>query len=169
MANRDRTQTLSPIDSDLFKKVAASFASGVTAITTGTNGHYHGMTASAFTSLSLNPPLILVCLDLNSTTLSVIKEHTQFAVNILSRDQEWISQALATRGQHDLAGIPVKQGYLGLPVIEGALAHFECTLRGEYIEGDHVILVGAVESGGVAPEQSPLVYFRGKYHSARPG
>jgi flavin reductase (DIM6/NTAB) family NADH-FMN oxidoreductase RutF len=107
MANLDHTQTLSPIE--LFRKVAASFASGVTAITTGSNGRYHGMTASAFTSLSLNPPLILVCLDLNSTTLSVIKEHAQFAVNILSREQEWISQALASRGRHDLAGIPSRR------------------------------------------------------------
>jgi flavin reductase (DIM6/NTAB) family NADH-FMN oxidoreductase RutF len=53
-------------------------------------------------------------------------------------------------------------------VIEGGLAHFECTLRKEYIEGDHVIIVGAVESGGVAQEQTPLIYFRGRYHSARP-
>jgi 3-hydroxy-9,10-secoandrosta-1,3,5(10)-triene-9,17-dione monooxygenase reductase component len=63
---------------------------------------------------------------------------------------------------------PVTPGCLGLPVIEGGLAHFECTLRKEYIEGDHVIIVGAVESGGVAQEQTPLIYFRGRYHSARP-
>lgn len=151
------------ISKDLFRQVAGSFATGVTAITTGCPGSYHGMTASAFTSLSLNPPLVLVCVDLNSSTLPVIEETKCFAINILGHDQADISRTLARPGKHDLGGIPIHLGRLGVPLIDGSLAHFECRLTRQYVEGDHVILIGAVEAGRVSEGGEPLLYFRGSY------
>lgn len=123
------------------------------------------MTASSFTSLSLNPPLVLVCVDLNSSTLPVIEETKCFAINILSRDQEDISRALAGPGKHDLGGIPTHSGRLGVPLIDGSLAQFECRLAQQYVEGDHIILIGAVEAGRVSEDGEPLLYFRGSYGS----
>jgi flavin reductase (DIM6/NTAB) family NADH-FMN oxidoreductase RutF len=98
----DRAQSagLPPdVSRDLFGQVAGSFATGVTADTTGGLDNYHGMTASSFASLSLNPPLVLVCVDLNSSTLPVIEETKCFAINILGRDQEDISRTLAKPGK----------------------------------------------------------------------
>jgi len=104
----------------------------------------------------------LVCVDLNSSTLPVIEETKCFAINILGRDQEEISRVLARPGKHDLTGVPILSGRLGVPLIEGSLAHFECRLAQQYVEGDHVILIGAVEAGRVS-EGEPLLYFRGSY------
>lgn len=156
-------QTTVQMDKATFRQVCGSFASGVTAITTGNLGDYHGMTASSFTSLSLEPPLILVCLDLNSVTLPAIEHCASFAVNILGDDQEDISRKLASPGRHDLVDIPTRVGRLGIPLIEGCLAQLECRLRQKYEEGDHVILVGAVEHGLTSEASNPLVYFRGAY------
>jgi 3-hydroxy-9,10-secoandrosta-1,3,5(10)-triene-9,17-dione monooxygenase reductase component len=121
------------------------------------------MTASSFTTLSLNPPLVLVCVDLNSSTLPVIEETKCFAINILGRDQEEISRTLAKPGKDDLGGIPVHSGMLGVPLIDGSLAHFECRMSHQYAEGDHVILIGAVEAGSLSEGGEPLLYFRGSY------
>ena len=151
------------VSRDLFRQLAGSFASGVTAVTTGRPGNYHGMTASSFASLSLSPPLVLVCLDLNSSTLPVIEETQGFAINILARNQEDISRMLAGPGKHDLGGIPIQTGRLEVPLIDGSLAQFECRLVQRYVEGDHVILVGAVEAGRVSEGGEPLLYFRGSY------
>jgi flavin reductase (DIM6/NTAB) family NADH-FMN oxidoreductase RutF len=147
------------MDRATFRQVCGSFVTGVTAITTGRDG----LTASSFTSLSLEPPLILVCLDLKSVTLPAVEDCASFAVNILSDDQEDISRKLASPGRHDLVDIPTRIGQLGIPLIEGCLAQLECRLRQKYEEGDHVILVGSVEHGLTSDVGKPLAYFRGAY------
>jgi 4-nitrophenol 2-monooxygenase / 4-nitrocatechol 4-monooxygenase, reductase component len=151
------------IDKALFRQIAGSFATGVTAVTTRGPAGDHGMTASSFTSLSLEPPLVLVCLDLRSSTLEAIEDAGCFAVNILTQSQERVSRTLAIPGSHDLAGISTRPGRLGMPLIDGSLAHFECRLAQRYVEGDHVILIGAVEAGSASEGDAPLLYFRGGY------
>jgi 3-hydroxy-9,10-secoandrosta-1,3,5(10)-triene-9,17-dione monooxygenase reductase component len=101
--------------------------------------------------------------DLNSSRLHLIEETKCFATNILARDQEQISRKLARPGKHDLGGIPTQSGRLGVPLIDGSLAHFECRLAQQYAEGDHVILIGTVEAGRVSESSQPLLYFRGSY------
>jgi flavin reductase (DIM6/NTAB) family NADH-FMN oxidoreductase RutF len=151
------------VDKDLFRQVAGSFASGVTVITTGRDGNYHGMTASSFSSLSLDPPLILVCFDLTAATLAAVDATGAFVVNILGSQQENLSRQFASRGAHSLDGVEYELGELGIPVIRDALAHFECRVARRHLEGDHVILVGEVEAGAVDNGDDPLLYFRGSY------
>ena len=152
------------IDKDTYRRVAGSFASGVTIITTGLEGNYHGMTASSFSSLSLEPSLILVCVDLAAATLGAIDATGAFVVNILAEDQEDISRQFASRGAHNLDRIEFELGELGIPLLQGSLAHFECRVARRHIEGDHVILVGEVVDGDIADGRNdPLVYFRGSY------
>ncbi len=117
------------IDKALFRQVAGSFASGVTVITTGSEGSFHGMTASAFTSLSIDPTLVLVCVDKNARTLGALHESQMFNVNILAADQEFFSRTFSSKDSphaHGLVGIDYKLGELGLPILDGVLAFFEC-------------------------------------------
>jgi flavin reductase (DIM6/NTAB) family NADH-FMN oxidoreductase RutF len=151
------------VDKDLFRRVAGSFASGVTVVTTGSNGNFHGMTASSFSSLSLEPPLILICFDLTAATLAAVDATGAFVVNILSSQQEQISRQFASRGAHTLDGVDFELGELGIPIIRDSLAHFECRVTHRHIEGDHVILVGDVVAGDVDQGDDPLLYFRGSY------
>ena len=151
------------VDKDLFRLVAGSFASGVTVITTGRDGNYHGMTASSFSSLSLDPPLILVCFDLTAATLAAVDETGAYVVNILGSQQEQLSRQFASRGAHSLDDVPYVLGELGIPVLHDSLAHFECRVARRHLEGDHVILVGEVVAGAVDQGDDPLLYFRGSY------
>jgi flavin reductase (DIM6/NTAB) family NADH-FMN oxidoreductase RutF len=157
-----------PIDPNLYRQVASCFASGVTIITSGEEGAYHGMTASAFTSLSLNPPMVLVCVDRGARTLGVIESSGFFNVNILAGDQEDVSRRFAKRsepGEDGMRDTVYTLGKLGAPRIKGALAYFECRVALRYDGGDHVIFVGAVEGGEIDDEAEPLLYFQGKYRA----
>ena len=157
-----------PIDPMLFRQIAGSFASGVTIITSGQEGGYHGMTASAFTSLSLNPPMVLVCVDRGARTLGVIESCGCFNVNILAQDQEDVSRSFAKRsepGEDGMRGVVYTLGKLGAPLIKGALAAFECRVALRYDGGDHVIFIGAVEDGSLEDEVEPLLYFQGRYRA----
>jgi flavin reductase (DIM6/NTAB) family NADH-FMN oxidoreductase RutF len=150
------------VDRDLFRQVAGSFASGVTVVTTGLDGNYHGMTASSFSSLSLDPPLVLVCFDLTAATLAAVDATGAFVVNILGSQQEQLSRQFASRGAHSV-DIEHQLGELGIPILNDTLAHFECRVARRHIEGDHVILVGEVVAGAVDHGDDPLLYFRGSY------
>lgn len=146
-----------------FRHVLSHFASGVTVITTcDGDARPTGLTASAFTSVSLEPPLILVCVDHKAQSYPALLDSGRFAVNILSVEQEAISRRFATTRLDKFSEVPYRLSSLGLPLIEGALAHLECTTVGKYPEGDHTIFVGRVEQACVATGQ-PLLYFKGKY------
>jgi flavin reductase (DIM6/NTAB) family NADH-FMN oxidoreductase RutF len=151
------------LDKDLFRRVAGSFASGVTVVTTGQDGNYHGMTASSFSSLSLDPPLILVCFDLTAATLAAVDATGAFVINILGSQQEPLSRQFASRGAHSLDEVNFEIGEIGIPILSDTLAHFECRVARRHIEGDHVILVGEVIAGDVDHGDDPLLYFRGSY------
>jgi flavin reductase (DIM6/NTAB) family NADH-FMN oxidoreductase RutF len=156
------------IDKALFRQVAGSFASGVTVITTGSDGDFHGMTASAFTSLSIDPTLIIVCVDKRAETYQALTAAQKFNVNILAADQEALSNTFASKDSphaHGLVGIDYKLGELGLPVLDGALAFFECRVQQEVDGGDHIIFIGEVDNAGVGDIEAPLLYFRGRYRT----
>jgi|SRR5688572_19336747 len=111
------------LDKDSFRALAGSFPSGVTIVTSGKEGSFHAMTASAFTSLSLDPPMVLVCVDKRAASAEIISRHGSFAVNVLSSGQEAISNACARRQspESSLEGIDYRVGELGLPLLTGCL------------------------------------------------
>jgi flavin reductase (DIM6/NTAB) family NADH-FMN oxidoreductase RutF len=141
-----------------------SFASGVTIVTAiGKRGEKRGFTASAISSLSLEPRMLLVCISERSTSLEVIKESGAFVVNILASSQQEIAQQFATRAGDRFQGIRWRPGpNSGAPVIDGSLAYAECKLVNTCKGGDHVILMGEIV-GADAHEAEPLLYFRGRY------
>jgi flavin reductase (DIM6/NTAB) family NADH-FMN oxidoreductase RutF len=153
-----------PIEKHLFVRVMGSFASGVTVVTTvGRDGTPRGFTASAVSSLSLEPRMLLVCVNDHSTTLDDINAAGSFAVNILCTDQQEIAQRFATRRDDRFGGIRWRPGAeTGAPVLDGSLAYAECRLADTCHGGDHVILMGEVVAGD-AHEAEPLLYFRGRY------
>jgi flavin reductase (DIM6/NTAB) family NADH-FMN oxidoreductase RutF len=155
------------IGPDDFRKVLGHFASGVTIITTiGGDGRPTGLTASAFTSLSLEPPLILVCVAHKSQSYPALLERGRFAVNVLRREQEDLSRRFATSRLDKFDGVPHRITELGLPVLEDALAHVECVTVSKHVEGDHTVFIGRVDGCGTT-DGMPLLYYRGKYESLR--
>jgi len=148
-----------------FRRALGCFATGVTVITaTDDAGNPRGLTANAFSSLSLEPTLILVCVDHRSDTFPVISRASAFAVNILGEDQREVSQRFAGKGEDKFAGVPYRAGGTGAPVIEGALAVIECKVESAHEAGDHTIFVGNVQHIEHGPGK-PLLFFRGNYAS----
>jgi flavin reductase ActVB len=151
------------IDHDLFRAVLGRFASGITVITArDEQGTPHGMTVSAFSSLSLSPPLILVCIANDATMAPLIARTDTFAVNILSAGQEAVSRRFAGKVDDRFAGIGYHEGDLGAPILEEVLAWMQCRIVARHEAGDHVIVVGQVEQAS-AIEGKPLLYYRGGY------
>ncbi len=147
-----------------FRTAMRSFAAGVTVVTTRDgDGRPSGLTASAFTSVSLNPPLVLVCVDHGATAYPALRAHGRFAVNVLRREQEAVSRRFAESGGDKFDGVPYHEGRTGLPLLDGALATLECRVVEAHEAGDHTIFVGAVEAVSVTGGR-PLVYFHGGYH-----
>lgn len=153
-----------PLDPDHFRSVLGRFASGVTIVTArDAAGRDHGMTVSAFASLSLSPALVLACIDRSASLLEHLPLGAWFAVNILSSAQE----ALSRRFSHVEAGarfegIGFSRGASGAPILDEVLTHLECRVRNRNDGGDHVIVVGEVEHATVR-EDRPLLYYRGGY------
>jgi flavin reductase (DIM6/NTAB) family NADH-FMN oxidoreductase RutF len=153
------------IGPDEFRKVLGHFASGVTVITTcDSEGRPTGLTASAFTSVSLDPPLVLVCVSHKSQSYPAIVERGRFAVNFLRREQEDVSRRFATSRLDKFEGVPHRVSELGLPLLTEALAHVECVIVNTHVEGDHTVFIGRVENSGTT-DGMPLMYYRGKYDS----
>jgi flavin reductase (DIM6/NTAB) family NADH-FMN oxidoreductase RutF len=154
------------ITPDDFRRVLGHFAAGVTVITTTDGeGRPTGFTATAFTSVSLDPPLILVCVSHKSQSYPALLERKQFAVNFLRREQEDISRRFATSRLDKFDGVAHRTGALGLPVLAEALAHVECVTVNQHVEGDHTVLIGRVDACETAASGDPLLYFRGNYGS----
>jgi len=148
---------------DDFRRVLGHFASGVTVVTArDAQGRPVGLTASAFTSVSLTPPLVLVCVDVKARCYPALYASDRFAVNILGAHQEALSQRFASNIDHKFEALTPHPGRLGLPMIPGALAHIECEKVGIHPGGDHTIFVGRVEAA-TAHEGEPLLHYRGRY------
>lgn len=149
---------------DDFRHVLGHFAAGVTIITTADGeGRPTGLTATAFTSVSLDPPLILVCVSHKSQSYPALLERKQFAVNFLRREHEELSRRFATSRLDKFDGVAYRMSALGLPVLAEALAHVECVTVNQHVEGDHTVLIGRVDACDTATSGEPLLYFRGKY------
>ena len=151
-----------------FRDVMGHFATGVTVVTSvGADGAPVGTTANAVTSLSLDPPLVLVCFDLGSLTLRAIRGHGAFVVNVLAAPQQHLSRNFARRGLTAAwDGIKHRRGPTGSPRLEDVLAALECTVEHALPGGDHEIIVGRVQHAETsAAPGAPLVFFRGTYAS----
>ena len=154
-----------------FRKAMGSFATGVTVITIDQEGEIHGMTANAFTSVSLDPMLVLVCVDHRARTHAHLHARKRFGVNVLASHQRPISEYYAkttAKHQHaEEAGARFERTSHGTPVLQEALAYLECKLHSAQDAGDHTIFIGEVEEV-VVRDGNPLTYFRGKYRHVGP-
>ncbi len=156
------------IDGRELRNAMGLFATGVTIITTkDATGKPFGLTANAFSSLSLDPPMLLICVDKGVDCYNCFEESKVFAVNFLSLAQEELSTRFATKGIEKFAGLSYSLGELGVALLDGALAHFECTVGHAYEGGDHTIYVGEIQRLVTAPGD-PLLFYQGKYRSLAP-
>ncbi len=151
-----------PIDPDLFRSVLGRFSTGVTIMTARDSASDHGMTVSAFSSLSLAPPLILVCVAHDATMAPVIDKATDFVVNILADGQEALSRRFSSKLDDRFAGIGFSRGEKDVVILDDVLAWMECHILSRHVEGDHTIIVGGVDRAGVR-DARPLLYYRGGY------
>jgi flavin reductase (DIM6/NTAB) family NADH-FMN oxidoreductase RutF len=161
-----KEQVLGPDD---FRRVLGHFASGVTVVTTwDAKGQPAGLTASSFTSVSLDPPLVLVCVAHTAQSYQALHGHGRFAVNVLHLEHEHLARRFAssTGGAEKFEGTVYRKGALGLPVLADALAEIECTTVHVYPAGDHTIFVGKVEAAQCRGDSGfePLLYYRGQFH-----
>ena len=152
---------------ELFRRVMGSFPTGITVLTVEREpGQVHGMTANSLTSVSLDPLLILVCIDHDARLLTYVSEQRRFGVNILKDTQQEISEHFAKLQQDPaeevLLGVRFQWTATGIPLLEDALAHLGCNVVAQYVSGDHTIFVAEVESLELK-EGEPLLYHRGKY------
>jgi 4-nitrophenol 2-monooxygenase / 4-nitrocatechol 4-monooxygenase, reductase component len=152
-----------PIDKQEFRRVLGHFAAGVTVITTvGDDGKPYGLTATAFTSVSLEPPLVLVCVDKKSESHPHFHTSRVFAVNFLAVGHELLSRRFAVSGGDKFTDLAVRTGITGAPLLDEALGYLECRTVDIAEGGDHTIFIGQVEAAD-AGEGEPLLYFRGSY------
>lgn len=147
---------------EVFRDVIGRFASGVTVITTTADGVDFGTTASAVSSLSLEPPMLLICLNRTSDTQGAVVKAGVFGVNILAEDQGEIAYRFAKKGPHKFEGLALLRGRTGVPLVEHALAHLECEVEETVTAGTHTVFLARVQqaAGG---EGAPLTYFRGRF------
>lgn len=140
-----------------------SFATGVTVVTLRDgDGRATGVTVNSFSSLSLTPALCLFSLGRTQPSARWLTPGTAFAINVLAAEQEAIAWQFARPAEDKFAGVPAHDGTNGAPLIEGALAWFECRVHARYDGGDHEICVGAIGRFQTRPEGAPMLFFRGK-------
>ena len=155
-----------PASKDQFRQVMGQFVTGVTVVTTRHGDELHGLTANSVASVSLDPVLILVCIDHSTDTYGILKEGDVFAVNILSLEQEDLSRRFATKDSasaHGLENVPHRFAVTGAPIIEGCLGYLDCRIVATYPMGDHTIFIGRVEEADIVSDGDPLIFFRAKY------
>jgi flavin reductase (DIM6/NTAB) family NADH-FMN oxidoreductase RutF len=160
------TQPQEPlIDSATFRSIMSAFPTGVTVITTTTtDGEYKGFTSNAVTSVSLAPPMLLVCVALTSETLPVLRDTKRFVVNFLKAGEHEISTRFARKGNNKFTDVLCTERD-GLPVLtEHTIAHAVCSTEFEIEAGDHIVLIGRVQYGDSGPlDAEPLLYYQSKY------
>jgi flavin reductase (DIM6/NTAB) family NADH-FMN oxidoreductase RutF len=156
-----------PITEQTMRKMRGLFAGGVTVVTTVHKGQLRGITVSAFSAVSLHPPLVLICLANESESKDWIAESGIFAVNILSDEQEFLSERFAARAPIVNArfdGVPYHAAITGSPILADSLVWYDCRVEAKHDGGDHTIFIGRVEALGFGAEgKQPLVYFANRY------
>lgn len=149
-----------------FRRAMGRFATGVTVITTTLDGEKHGMTANAVTSLSLEPMMLLVCVDKNADSHDILSRAGVFAVNILAEGQSDLSNRFAKKefdGAHEMDDVPHTIAESGAPIIDGAIAYIDCRTITEHHGGDHTIFIGEVLDAQEMNGDSPLLFYGGRY------
>jgi flavin reductase (DIM6/NTAB) family NADH-FMN oxidoreductase RutF len=159
----------SPLPALEFRRALGHFATGVTVITVEREpGHVHGMTANSFASVSLDPPLVSICVDHRARTLPLVKEKQRFGVNVLKQDQQAFSEFFAGleqgREAQQRLGVSFRWTQDRIPLIENVLCQLSCKLAGLHVAGDHTIVIAEVESAQLF-EGEPLLFYRGRYHN----
>ncbi len=156
---------MAALDKQNFCQVCSKFATGITVVTVlAADGTPHGMTANSFTSVSLVPPLILVCVDHQSRVLDYLRTGRFFGINVLNENQQAISAHFARSGHDRFFGIEWTAGQTGVPLLPDCLAYFECSPSQVVEAGDHAILIGEVLTAE-CHEGRPLLYFGSAYRS----
>ncbi len=151
-----------PLDAARFRRTMGQLATGISVVTVRTSDGAFGMTASSVTSLSLEPPLLLVCVGHDATILEPLLHAERFGVNVLAADQEEIARRFADRERQRLGAAEVEVSPGGVPILGGALARIECTTEARFVAGDHTIVTGALQWSDVR-DGRPLLYCRGGY------
>jgi flavin reductase (DIM6/NTAB) family NADH-FMN oxidoreductase RutF len=154
------------MDEASFRRIAGRFATGVVVLTTAVEDWLHGITINSLTCVSLDPLLLLVCIDKSARAHEEIERAGRFALSFLAFDQERISRTFAARGvpeQARLRGVPFRTGPHGQPILDDALAHLECAVTDRFEGGDHTIFLAHVLDGAIDRDARPLVFFQGGY------
>ncbi|MEO3859740.1 flavin reductase family protein [Acrocarpospora sp. B8E8] len=154
------------VDRDLYRKVVGRYASGIAIVTTVDQGVDHAMTVNSFTSVSLDPLLALFCAEKIARFHDSVLKSGVWGVSVLPEDAEETSRIFAHRGrplQDQLANHPHHRGFLGVPLLDTAIATLECRTTGTHDGGDHTIIVGTVEHVGTPRDGEPLLYHEGRY------
>lgn len=150
-------------DPDLYRSLLGCFATGVMLATTlDTEGRPRGMTASAVSAVSLEPPLLLICVNREANFHAALGSEVGFVLNVLAADQEAISQTFASETEDPFATVPFRLGNAGLPLVDGVVAHIVCAPWGTFEAGDHTVFFGKV-TGGESFPRPPLVHHRSHY------
>ncbi len=162
------------LDPRALRDIGGRFATGVTVITLRDGDQRHGMTANAFTSVSLRPPLVLYCIQKSASVFEAEQRTDTFAVNILAEDQRAVSDFFARTGRgadgDSMGGFRYRDaGKSGAPLLEGCIAWLDCRVWARYEGGDHIIVVGEVlDMALLEPEAPPLMFYGGAYRQVQP-
>jgi flavin reductase (DIM6/NTAB) family NADH-FMN oxidoreductase RutF len=157
-----------PPSAHSFRQVMSAFATGVTIVTTRSGDTVHGLTANAFCSVSLEPMMVLVCVDKQTFSHDLIVAGRNFAVNILAADQQYLAERFSNNdleAKKRYEGVAYRTATTGAPLLEGTLAWLDCELAAVHEGGDHTIFVGKIVAMGKGEGRSPLLYFQSRYHS----
>lgn len=146
-----------------YRGAIGHLASGVSVISTEVNGKKFGLTASAVTSLALEPPMLIVCINKSTGSAHAIKESQKLGVNVLSLDQSMLARQFATPNIDKFADVELMKSHLEVPLLKGAHVNVECEVESVAEGGTHYIFIANVRSAQVNEESEPLVYYRGKF------
>jgi flavin reductase (DIM6/NTAB) family NADH-FMN oxidoreductase RutF len=161
--------TMRGVEPPQFRQLLGRFATGVTVVTArGPGGGPVGMTASSIASVSLDPPLLLVCVDRAHDMHAALEAGKHFVLNVLAADQEALSRRFAGDEENRFDGVGYKENRHGVPVLDGALAAIECVKENAVPGGDHTVFFGLV-TGGAVTDRRPLLYYRGGYAGLQGG
>ena len=154
---------LAAVQQQHFRRACSKFATGITILTVlDESGNPHGLTVNSFTSVSLTPPLVLVCIDIRTRLLDLFREGCHFGVSVLNEDQQELSARFARSGEGRFDGVPWDRGESGVPLLPGSIAAMECAVTRIVEAGDHAILLGEVQQASWS-EGQPLIYFNSGY------
>ncbi len=154
------------ISGETLKAIMRNYPTGVTIVTTVYNNEYYGLTVNSFTSLSLNPPLVLIAIDKRLQSHEAIDKSNVYAVNILPDDMKDLAIKFATAPREErFKGLKLRTAKTGAPIIEGSIAYLDCKVTAKYPGGDHTIFIGEIVDAQILNNKAPLIYYNRGYYS----